>query len=96
MHATIRSYTDPGLADLLASHKDEIEELLGAIPGVRSYVLVRTADGCASVTVGDDEAATSASADKAAGFLSSHGTTAPPPVVSTGDVIASVGVAIPA
>ena len=96
MHAIIRSYTDPDLADLLARHRDGVEELISSVPGVQNYVLIRTPDGCISVTVGDDEAATSASSTAAAGFLRDKGATAPPPTITTGEVIAHVGAGITA
>jgi hypothetical protein len=96
MHATIRSYTDPALADMLASNKDEIETMLGAVPGVQSYVLIRTPEGCSSVTVGDDETATSASAKAAADFLRDHGATAAPSNVAGGEVLAHIGAVVPA
>jgi hypothetical protein len=96
MYATIRSYTDPALADMLASNKDEIEAMLDAVPGVQSYVLIRTPEGCTSVTVGDDESATSASAKVAADFLRDHGATAAAPKIASGEVLAHVSAVVPA
>jgi hypothetical protein len=96
MHATIRSYTDPGLADMLASNKNDVEALIAGVPGVHSYVLVRTPEGCTSVTIGEDETATAASAKAAADFLRSHGATAAPPTVASGEVLAHVGAVVPA
>jgi hypothetical protein len=96
MHATIRSYTDPGLADMLASNKDEVEALIGAVPGVQSYFLVRTSDGCTSVTVGDDDTATTASSKAAADFLRSKGASATAPTVVSGEVLATVGTRVTA
>jgi hypothetical protein len=94
MHATIRSYTDPGLADMLAKNKDEVEALIAAVPGVHSYFLVRTPEGCTSVTVGEDETATSASSTTAADYLRSKGATAAPPTVASGEVLAHVGAGV--
>jgi hypothetical protein len=94
MHAIIRSYSDPGLADMLANNKDEVEALIAAVPGVHSYFLVRTPEGCASVTVGEDETATSASTKAAADYLRDKGATAAPPTVVRGDVLAHVGAAV--
>lgn len=96
MHAIIRSYTDPDLADLLATNRAGVEELISSVPGVQNYVLIRTPDGCISVTVGDDEAATSASSAAAAGFLRDKGATAPAPTITTGEVIAHVGAGVTA
>ena len=39
--------------------------------------------GCASITVGEDETATSASSKTAADYLRSKGATAPPPTIIT-------------
>jgi hypothetical protein len=96
MHAIIRSYTDPDLADLLAGNRAGVEELIAGVPGVQNYVLIRTPDGCISVTVGDDEAATSASSKAAAGFLRDKGATAPPPTITSGEVLVRVGTGITA
>lgn len=96
MHATIRSYTDPGLADMLASNKNEVEALMAGVPGVHSYLLVRTPEGCTSVTVGEDEDATSASSKTAADYLQSKGATAAPPTVASGEVLAGVGTGVAA
>jgi hypothetical protein len=96
MHATIRSYNDTALADMLAQNKDEVEALMAGVPGVQSYVLLRTAEGCTSVTVGDDEAATSASAKTAAEYLRAKGATASPPTVASGQVLAHMGAAVTA
>jgi hypothetical protein len=96
MRATIRSYTDPDLADMLASNKGEVEALLAAVPGVQSYFLIRTPEGCTSVTVGEDETATSASAKAAADYLHSKGAAAAPPTVASGEVLAHVGAGVTA
>jgi hypothetical protein len=42
MHATVRTYNQPELADELAEHADEIRELMTAVDGVQSYCLFRT------------------------------------------------------
>ena len=87
MHATIRTYSDPEMADLLASNKDEVEEVIRAVPGVRSYTLMRTEDGAASITVGENETATQASRAAAAEFLRRKAPNAAPPAVIEGSVI---------
>lgn len=94
MHATIRSYTDPDLADFLAGDKDEVEALIADVPGIHSYYLVRTPEGCTSVTVGDDEAATSASSKTAADYLRDKGASAAPPTVASGEVLAHLGAGV--
>ncbi len=53
MHATIRSYIDPGLADMLASNKDEVEVLMAGVPGSKATsfsALQRVARASRSVT----------------------------------------------
>lgn len=96
MHATIRSYTDPDLADLLASNKDEVEALISGVPGIHSYYLVRTPEGCTSVTVGDDEAATAETTKIAAGYLRDKGASAAPPAIASGEVLAHLGAGVTA
>jgi hypothetical protein len=82
---------------MLASNKDDVEALIAAVPGVHSYFLVRTPEGCTSVTVGENEAATSASATAAADYLRSKGATAAPPTVATsGEVLVHVGAGVAA
>jgi hypothetical protein len=96
MHTVIRSYTDPHLADMLASNKDEVEALIAGVQGVHSYFLIRTAEGCTSITVGEDETATSASSKTAAEYLRSKGATASPPTITSGEVLAHVGTGVTA
>ena len=38
MHATMRIYSDPNLADILASNRDEVEEVIRGVQGVRISV----------------------------------------------------------
>ena len=90
MHATIRTYSDPELADLLTSRSDEVEEVIRGVPGVRSYTLMRTPEGIAAITVGDDEAATEASRAAAADFLRREAPNAPPPAITEGAVIVQI------
>jgi len=96
MHAVIRSSTDPDVADMLASNKDEVEALIAGVSAVHSYFLIRAAEGCASVTVGEDETATSASSTTAADYLRGKGATAAPPTIASGEVLAQVGAGVTA
>lgn len=96
MHAIIRTYNDPDLADLLASDKDGVEALISAVPGIHSYYLVRTPAGCTSITVGEDESATTASSEAARDYLRNKGTTTASPAVTSGEVLAHVGAGITA
>lgn len=92
MHATVRIYNQPELADELAERADEIHDLIAAVSGVQSYYLFRTETGCASVTVADTEAAIEASTDTvAAWFRERTGEiTEPEPQITRGEVIVSV------
>lgn len=59
MHAITRTYTGKGakeLAKLLVERKGEVERLIGDVPGLISYELVETKDGCFSITVCQDKA----------------------------------------
>ncbi len=61
MHVMTRSYTGKGadeLTKLLISRRSEIEKLISEVPGLVSYDLVETKDGCFTVTVCKDKAGT--------------------------------------
>ena len=75
MHVMTRSYTGKGAADLaklLVSRKGEIEKLIGQVPGLVSYDLVETRDGCLSVTVCKDKAGTDRSLAVAKDWLKAN------------------------
>jgi hypothetical protein len=75
MHVVTRTYKGKGaveLAALLKSRKSEIEKLIGAVPGIVSYELVETADGCYSVTVCKDKAGTDRSLEVARDWLKAN------------------------
>jgi hypothetical protein len=92
MHATVRIYNQPELADELSEHADEIRELMTSVNGLQWYCLFRTEAGCASLTVCDTEDGTEASTDTVAAWFREHvGTiTEPEPQIARGEVIASV------
>ncbi|MCL5777144.1 hypothetical protein M1105_09110 [Limibaculum sp. FT325] len=53
MHAVIRLYSGEGaraLFDMLEARKAEVEEVMRGVADLRSYTLIRTATGGASVT----------------------------------------------
>jgi hypothetical protein len=91
MHATIRIYNQPELADDLAGHAEEIQGLMAGVDGLRSYVLFRTDSGCASVTVCDTAQAAEASTDTAAAWFRERTgeITEPEPMIARGEVIAA-------
>jgi hypothetical protein len=83
------------MADLLAARSSEVESLMSGVPGLQGYFLVRTDDGCASITVCDDQAGTEQSAQMAADWLRENAAdiTGTTPDVTGGEVIAHTGVA---
>jgi hypothetical protein len=94
MHATMRIYSDPNLADILASNRDEVEEVIRGVQGVRSYTLMRTQDGCAALVVGEDEKATRATTEAAAQFLRKKAPSTAPPTLLNGEVIVQLGAGV--
>jgi hypothetical protein len=95
MYAVLRTYSGVGHAavDALVARQQEVERILSDIPGFRSYYLIRTADGMASVTVCDDKAGTEKSTQAAAAFLRQElpGQFATPPTVIEGEVAIGLG-----
>ena len=92
MYAVIRNYAGNNeLADQLAARQSEVVELVSAIEGFRAYYLLRTDDGCASVTVYDDASGADESSRVAAAWISDHATeiNASTPQVSSGEVLFS-------
>jgi hypothetical protein len=95
MHAVIRSYSGSGaneLFDLLEERRSEIDDLMRPIQGLVSYVLLRTADGGASVTLCQDKAGTDESLRIARQWIAANASDigASAPVVSEGPVILSL------
>jgi heme-degrading monooxygenase HmoA len=73
IYAVIRKY--PGnseLADQLAARKDEVVALVSGIEGFQAYYLLRTDDGCASVTVFADKAGADESVRQAREWIGDH------------------------
>ncbi len=96
MHAVVRSYSGSGakeLVDLLEQRQAEIETLIGSVTGLISYSLVRTDDGCVTVTVCQDKTGTDQSVQIARDWIQENasdlGTN--PPAISEGSVIFRVG-----
>lgn len=92
MHATTRWYTDPSLADTLAARADDIRAVIGEVPGLRAYYLVKTDQGTLTVTVCDDEAGTAASTRVAAEWIAANlgDLSVSPPSVASGEVLLDV------
>jgi hypothetical protein len=84
MHAVVRTYSGKGakeLAELLEKRKADVESVIRSVKSLVSYTLVRTADGCYSVSVCKDKAGTEETNQKARDWLkanaSSTGVSAP-------------------
>jgi hypothetical protein len=92
VHATIRIYNQPDVADDLAAHAGEISQLMSQVDGLQWYCLFRTDAGCASVSVCDSEEAAEASTDTAAAWFRERTgeVTEPEPMIARGEVIAAV------
>jgi hypothetical protein len=92
MHATMRYYHgNTDLADQLEPRSDEVQALLRAVEGFRSYYMVRLDDATVSITVCDDEAGTAESTRVAAEWLKENmpDVAVSPPMVSSGAVTIS-------
>jgi heme-degrading monooxygenase HmoA len=90
LFATIRVYTgNNDLADALLENESEVKRLISEIDGFKSYYLVRTPDGAASMSVYDDQAGAAASDQAAAAWIGENlpDLKVAAPQVSAGDVI---------
>jgi hypothetical protein len=92
MYAVVRSYSGPGTSELfeqLEQRNDEIQELIGGVPGFVSYTAVRSGEGGVTVTVCQDKAGTDESSRRAAEWVRGNiSTMANPPVISEGGTVA--------
>jgi ABC-type Fe3+-hydroxamate transport system substrate-binding protein len=87
-----RTYSGPGakeLFDLLEKRKADVKEVMGDVPGIKSYAVVRTPEGGYTVTLCNGKAGTDDSVKVAAAWIRKN---APdlevqPPVVAEGEVI---------
>ena len=91
MYATIRSYSESGLADVLVEREGEVKDLISTIDGFRAYYAVRTGAGTTTISVFDDQAGAEASTAAAAGWIAENLQDASfgAPQVSTGEVAVS-------
>jgi hypothetical protein len=93
MYAVIRSYPDPGLAEALAARQSEIEDVITPVKGFQSYFLVRTDNGCATITVCDDKAGCDESTQRAANWLRENASEvkSTAPQITSGEILLSIG-----
>jgi hypothetical protein len=95
MHAVIRTYSGAGakqLFDVLEQRKADVEAVIGKVPGLISYSLLRSGDGGVSVTVCNDKAGADESLKVARDWIQKNApnTGARPPDVTEGSVILQI------
>ena len=92
MYTTCRIYSGATeLANLIEKNKTEIEGIIRGVEGFQAYYLVRTPDGCASITVCDTQAGAEDSNRRAAEWVRSKAsgvTGATPQIVAGNTTIA--------
>jgi hypothetical protein len=92
MYAVVRSYSGQGASELfdqLEQRNDEIEELIGGVPGFVSYTAVRSSEGGVTVTVCEDKAGTDESSRRAAEWVRDNiSAMGNPPVITEGGTAA--------
>lgn len=67
MHAVVRRYPHAGaLNAALDAKRQEVEEIIGGVPGFVAYYAVRSGDGLATIMVCQDQAGTEESTRRAA------------------------------
>lgn len=96
MYAVVRNYSGAGasrLFDVLEERKRDVEALMGDVPGLKSYTLLRSGDGGVSVTVCDDQAGAEQSLKVAREWIQKNAsdTGATAPAVTQGTVLLQIG-----
>ena len=91
MYGVLRSYSGDGakkLAALLEERKTEVEALLRGVPGLMSWGLMRTPDGCTTFTLCKDKASADQSVTVAREWVGKNATgiNAAAPVITEGPV----------
>jgi hypothetical protein len=91
MYAVVRSYSGQGASDLfdqLEQRNEDVQELIGGVPGFVSYTAFRSGDGGLTVTVCQDKTGTDESSRRAAEWVKENvSATANPPVVTEGSAV---------
>ena len=88
MHTVVRHYKGSAkLMDELSQRQGDIKELISGVPGFVSYVIFKTDDGGASVSVYQDKSGTEESNKRAAAYIKENldGIAAGPPEIIEGD-----------
>ena len=91
MYVVVRSYSGQGASDvfdLVENRSEDVQALIGGVPGFVSYAAIRSGDGGVTVTVCEDEAGANESSRRAAGFVKENlSTTVDPPVITGGTAV---------
>ena len=96
MKVVIRKYSGQGasrLIDTIEQNAADVKSVIGAVQGLVSYTLVRTADGGFTVTVCEDQAGIDESTRRAKEWIAENAADigAAAPEVSAGDVVIRLG-----
>lgn len=91
MYGVMRSYSGDGakkLASLLEERKSEVEKVIREVPGLISWGLMRTSDGCTTFTLCKDKAGADRSVVVARDWIKQNasGINAPAPTITEGQV----------
>jgi hypothetical protein len=94
MHVTVRTYAGSGareLADVIVENEDTVRSLISEIDGFQAYYLVRTDDGCVTISVFDAAAGGEESSRRAAEWIRENAAdlSAAPPQISSGEAAIS-------
>jgi ABC-type Fe3+-hydroxamate transport system substrate-binding protein len=92
MYMVTRTYSGAGakeLFDLLEQRKGDVKEVMGDVPGIKSYAMVRTPDGGYTVTLCEGKSGIDDSVKVAAAWIKKNAPdlTVQAPVVAEGEVI---------
>jgi hypothetical protein len=92
MHAVVRNYAGTGakeLADVLEKRKGDVESIMRGVKGFMAYILVRTQDGCYSVSVCEDKAGADETVQRARDWIKANAsnTGVSAPKISEGSVL---------
>jgi hypothetical protein len=91
MYAVVRSYSGQGASELfdqLEQRNDEVNDLIGGVPGFVSYTAIRSSEGGVTVTVCQDKSGTDESSRRAAEWVKENlGASAGAPAITEGSTV---------
>jgi hypothetical protein len=94
MHAVVRNWTGAGgreLADVLEKRGEGIvRELIATIDGFDAFTCIRTPEGCMTVTICRDKAATEEATRRAREWTSKNIAKVGLPMITTGEVLIKI------